>query len=47
LRDALKPLLGKINIATMREANLRAGTNDGASSSVSVAQWLWDKISKE
>ncbi|MEH2510191.1 osmoprotectant transport system permease protein [Nitrobacteraceae bacterium AZCC 1564] len=45
LRDALKPLLGKINITTMREANLRASTND--SSPDSVARWLWSRISKE
>jgi len=47
LRDALKPLLGKINITTMREANLRASTNDGNSSPDSVARWLWDRISKK
>ena len=29
LRKALQPLLGKIDIATMREANLRAAGNDG------------------
>jgi osmoprotectant transport system permease protein len=46
MRDALKPLIGKINITTMREANLRAGSNDGNSSADSVARWLWDKISK-
>ena len=28
LRDALQPLLGRIDIATMREANLRAAGND-------------------
>jgi osmoprotectant transport system permease protein len=47
LRDALKPLLGKVNIKTMREANLRASTNDGNSSPDSVARWLWDKVSKK
>ena len=31
LRAALQPLLGKIDIATMREANLRASGNDAAS----------------
>ncbi|HET6839409.1 MAG TPA: glycine betaine ABC transporter substrate-binding protein [Bradyrhizobium sp.] len=44
LRAALKPLLGKIDIATMREANLRATRNDGASSPDAVARWLWEKI---
>jgi osmoprotectant transport system permease protein len=39
-------LLGKVDIAAMREANLRAAGNDGASSPDAVARWLWDKISK-
>jgi osmoprotectant transport system permease protein len=46
LRTALQPLLGKIDIATMREANLRAAGGDGASSPDAVARWLWDKIGK-
>jgi osmoprotectant transport system permease protein len=44
LRGALEPLLGRISIATMREANLRAAAGDGASSPDSVARWLWEKI---
>ncbi len=46
LRDALQPLLGKIDISAMREANLRAAGGDGASSPDAVARWLWDKIGK-
>jgi len=46
LRRALQPLLGRIDIATMREANLRAAGGDGASSPDAVARWLWDKIAK-
>jgi osmoprotectant transport system permease protein len=46
LRSALQPLLGRIDISTMREANLRATGNDGASSSDAVARWLWEKIGK-
>ena len=46
LRSALQPLLGKIDIADMREANLRAAGGDGASSPPAVARWLWDKIGK-
>lgn len=44
LQDALKPLLGSIDIATMREANLRAGGNDAAASPDAVARWLWGRI---
>lgn len=44
LRAALAPLLGRIDIATMREANLRASGNDATSSPDAVARWLWEKI---
>jgi osmoprotectant transport system permease protein len=46
LHEALQPLLARINIADMREANLRAAGGDGASSPDAVARWLWDKIGK-
>jgi len=46
LRNALLPLLGKIDIAAMRAANLRAAGNDGASSPDAVARWLWERIGK-
>ena len=44
LRDALSPLIGRIDIAAMREANLRAAGGDGNASSDAVARWLWEKI---
>ncbi|MGY3587472.1 osmoprotectant transport system permease protein [Bradyrhizobium sp. USDA 4341] len=44
LQAALRPLLGKIGIAEMREANLRASGNDASSSPDAVARWLWEKI---
>lgn len=47
LRDALQPLLGKIDIATIREANLRAAGNDGTSSPDAIARWLWQQISRK
>jgi osmoprotectant transport system substrate-binding protein/osmoprotectant transport system permease protein len=47
LQAALKPLLGRIDIAAMREANLRASGNDAASSPDAVARWLWDKVGKQ
>jgi osmoprotectant transport system permease protein len=46
LRAALTPLLGAIDIATMRAANLRAAGNDATSSPDAVARWLWEKIGK-
>jgi len=46
LRNALRPLLGKIDIATIREANLRAAGGDSNSSPDAVARWLWEKIAK-
>jgi osmoprotectant transport system permease protein len=46
LRAALQPLLGRIDIATMREANLRAAGGGGDSSPDAVARWLWEKIEK-
>ena len=47
LLETLQPLLGKIDLAAMREANLRAAAGDGASSPPAVARWLWDKIEKQ
>ena len=44
LQAALKPLLGRIDIADMREANLRANGNDAAASPEAVARWLWEKV---
>ena len=44
LQAALKPLLGKIDITTMREANLRASGSNAESSPDAVAHWLWDQI---
>ena len=43
---ALQPLLGKIDIADMREANLRAAGGDVRQSPDAVARWLWEKIGK-
>jgi len=47
LKAALVPLLGKIDIANMREANLRAAGGDATSSPDVVARWLWEKIGKQ
>lgn len=47
LRAALQPLLGKIDIGAMREANLRASGNNASSSAADVAKWLWEKVSAD
>ena len=47
LHDALQPLLGKVTLTSMREANLRAAAGDGASSPAAVARWLWDNIGQK
>ena len=46
LKTALTPVLGKIDITTMREANLRAAGNDANSSPDAVAKWLWEKVGR-
>jgi osmoprotectant transport system substrate-binding protein/osmoprotectant transport system permease protein len=46
LRAALQPLLGRIDISDMREANLRAAAGGSASSPEAVARWLWEKVGK-
>jgi osmoprotectant transport system permease protein len=46
LREALQPLLGRIDIAAMREANLRAAGGDRSASPDEVARWLWGRIDK-
>ena len=46
LQDALRPLVGRIDITTMQQANLRASGSDAKSSPQAVARWLWSKISK-
>ena len=44
LIDALKPLVGSIDVTTMREANLRA--SDGSTSPSDVARSLWERITQ-
>lgn len=44
LVQAIAPLIGKIGIVAMREANLRA--SEPGSTPATTARWLWDKIGK-
>jgi osmoprotectant transport system permease protein len=46
LLDALKPLLGRIDIAAMRAANLRAASGGGEGTPDAVARWLWQQIAR-
>jgi osmoprotectant transport system substrate-binding protein/osmoprotectant transport system permease protein len=46
LKMALQPLLGRIDIAAMREANLRAAGGDRDASSDEVARWLLEKTKR-
>jgi osmoprotectant transport system permease protein len=43
LMDALRPLIGAIDVALMREANLRASGN---ASVEEVARWLWGEVER-
>src|SRR6202165_233956 len=43
LQAALRPLLDRIDISAMREANLRAAGGDGASSPDAGGRWPWEK----
>ena len=46
LREALTPLIGAIDVETMRAANLQANGNDAAAAPDAVARWLWEKVGK-
>jgi osmoprotectant transport system permease protein len=42
--DALRPLIGAINVQLMREANRRTIVGGEGASPESVARWLWEEI---
>jgi osmoprotectant transport system permease protein len=46
LLDALRPLIGKIDVASMRAANLRAGDGGPDASPRAAARWLWGEIER-
>jgi osmoprotectant transport system permease protein len=43
---ALTPLIGAIDVALMRAANLRANGKGGDSSPEAIARWMWGEIGK-
>jgi osmoprotectant transport system permease protein len=43
---ALKPLIGAIDVETMRAANLRASGGGADASPPAVARWLWSRIER-
>jgi len=45
LLAALKPLVGSIDVETMREANARA--SNGTDTPDSAARWLWERVGKK
>jgi osmoprotectant transport system permease protein len=44
LADALRPLIGAIDVELMRAANLRATGGGGDSSPEAVARWMLEEI---
>ncbi len=46
LRAALAPLYGRLDIAAMRDANLRAAQGDANATPQAVARWLWETVAK-
>jgi osmoprotectant transport system permease protein len=46
LNEALKPLIGAIDIKLMQAANLRANGKGGESSPEAIARWMWSEIGK-
>src|SRR5262249_32825155 len=44
LIDALRPLVGAIDVGLMRTANQRATAGDGSPDA--VARWLWEEIAR-
>jgi osmoprotectant transport system permease protein len=46
LAEALRPLLGTIDVTLMRAANLRASGGASDSSAETAARWLWEQIEK-
>jgi osmoprotectant transport system permease protein len=46
LSDALRPLVGAIDVELMREANLRATGGGEGSSPEAVARWMWEEIGR-
>ena len=44
LRDALMPLVGKIDVELMRAANLLADRDEDKQTPAQAARWLWKQI---
>jgi osmoprotectant transport system permease protein len=45
--DALRPVVGTIDVKLMRAANLRVANGGNDSSPEAVARWLWERIGKK
>jgi osmoprotectant transport system permease protein len=44
---ALQPLIGAIDVASMREANFRASSGANSMTADEAAMWLWEKVQKK
>jgi osmoprotectant transport system permease protein len=47
LLEALRPLVGKIDVTLMQQANLRVAKGGDEASPAAVARWLWGRIEKK
>jgi osmoprotectant transport system permease protein len=47
LLQALQPLVGKIDVTLMQQANLRVAKGGDEASPAAVARWLWERIAKK
>jgi osmoprotectant transport system permease protein len=46
LRDALSPLIGKIDVELMQQTNLRADREQDKETPAQAARWMWQQISR-
>jgi osmoprotectant transport system permease protein len=47
LLQALRPLIGKIDVTLMQQANLRVAKGDDEASPAAVAKWMWGQVAKK
>jgi osmoprotectant transport system permease protein len=45
--NALRPLIGRVDVRLMRDANLRIAQGGEGSSPDAVARWMWERVCRE